>query len=163
MAFVETWMTFAGDIKGRARVDVPDWSRTNLVLDKHDVRISDGRPERESLCFDREGFRLLDHPSPIDADCDLKAEAAGYLKSVGTLPPASASRRGSSPSGSSFSRQRTGRLRSGSSSPGTGGTSGARASNSFNVWSDWPDDLRLKNSAAVSTAPTFCATADAIH
>ncbi len=85
MAFVETWMNFAGDIKGRARVDVPDWSRTNLVLDKHDVRIFDGRPERESLSFDREGFRLLDHPSPMDADCDLKAEAAGYLESVGTL------------------------------------------------------------------------------
>ena len=82
---VETWMNFAGDIKGRARVDVPDWSRTNLVLDKHDVRIFDGRPERETLSFDREGFRLLDHKSPIDAGSDMTVEAPGYLASVGAL------------------------------------------------------------------------------
>ncbi len=82
---IETWMNFAGDIKGRARVDVPDWSRTNLVLDKHDVRIFDGRPERETLSFDREGFRLLDHQSPIGADDDLVVEAGRYLESVAAL------------------------------------------------------------------------------
>ena len=42
-SFVDTWMNWAGDIQGRARVDVADWSRTNIVLDKHDVRIFDGR------------------------------------------------------------------------------------------------------------------------
>jgi hypothetical protein len=83
--FVETWMNFAGDIKGRARVDVPDWSRTNLVLDKHDVRIFDGRFGREALDFDREGFRLLDHASPITADSDLAVEGEGYLASVAAL------------------------------------------------------------------------------
>jgi len=82
---IETWMNFAGDIQGRARVDVPDWSRTNLVLDKHDLRIFDARPERETLSFDREGFRLLDHESPISADDDLAVEAARYLQSVAAL------------------------------------------------------------------------------
>ncbi|HEX3729090.1 MAG TPA: hypothetical protein VHV47_04760 [Opitutaceae bacterium] len=43
MAFIETWMNFAGEIKGRARVDVPDWSRTNLALGKHDVCVFHGR------------------------------------------------------------------------------------------------------------------------
>ena len=84
-ASTQTWMNFAGDIKGRARVDVPDWSRTNLVLDKHDVRIFDARAERETLSFDREGFRLLDHESPINADSDLAVEAEAYLASVGAL------------------------------------------------------------------------------
>jgi hypothetical protein len=84
---IETWMNFAGDIKGRARVDVPDWSRTNLVLDKHDVRIFDGRAVRDELDFDREGFRLLDHESVISADSDLTVEAVrdGYLASVAEL------------------------------------------------------------------------------
>ncbi len=84
-AFVETWMNFAGDIKGRARVDVPDWSRTNLVLDKHDVPIFDGRPERDRLSFDREGFRLLDHESLITSGSDMAVEAERYLASVGEL------------------------------------------------------------------------------
>ena len=84
-ASTQTWMNFAGDIKGRARVDVPDWSRTNLVLEKFDVPIFDGRAERDTLSFDREGFRLLDHESPINADSDLAVEAEAYLASVGAL------------------------------------------------------------------------------
>jgi hypothetical protein len=83
--FIETWMNFAGDIQGRARVDVPDWSRTNLVLDKHDVRIFDGRVGREALDFDREGFRLLDHKSVIKADTDLAAEGPAYQETVAAL------------------------------------------------------------------------------
>ncbi len=82
---VETWMNFAGDIKGRARVDVADWARTNLVLDKHDVRIFDGRYGRDELDFDREGFRLLDHESPFTAGSDLAVEGEGYLASVAAL------------------------------------------------------------------------------
>jgi hypothetical protein len=82
-SFVETWMNWAGDIKGRARVDVPDWSRTNLVLDKHEVRIYDGRGV--DLSLDREGFVLAPHKSVITADTDLKADAPAYLKSVADL------------------------------------------------------------------------------
>jgi hypothetical protein len=82
---IETWMNFAGDIRGRARVDVPDWSRTNLVLEKHDVRIADARPIRDLLSFDRQGFVLLDHEAGLDQDSDLAVEASAYLKSVAAL------------------------------------------------------------------------------
>ncbi len=78
-------MNFAGDIQGRPRVDVPDWSRTNLVLDKHDVRIADGRRVRDRLSLDREGFILADHPCGLTDASDLKAEADDYLASVGAM------------------------------------------------------------------------------
>jgi len=83
LPFVDTWMNYAGDIKGRARVDVPDWSKTNLVLDKRDVRIYDGRPIRNELSLDREGFILADHHSTIDYETpDLNTVAETYLKEV---------------------------------------------------------------------------------
>ncbi len=82
---IETWMNFAGDIQGRARVDVANWSRTNIVLDKHDVTISDARPLIGRLSLDREGFTLVRHDGGIDADTDMKAEADRYLASVGEM------------------------------------------------------------------------------
>jgi hypothetical protein len=82
---IETWMNFAGDIQGRARVDVPDWSRTNLVLEKHEVRIADARPIRERLSFDREGFVLLDHEAGLTEASDLAVEGSNYLRSLGEL------------------------------------------------------------------------------
>jgi hypothetical protein len=78
--YVDTWMNWAGEIQGRARVDVPDWSRTNLVLEKHDVRIHDGRGV--DLSLDREGFILARHPCPLAPDADLTSGAAAYLASV---------------------------------------------------------------------------------
>ena len=80
---VETWMNWAGKIEGRARVDVADWSRTNIVLDKHDVRIRDGRGV--DLSLDREGFVLADHPCALTPEADLAAEAPGYLASTAGL------------------------------------------------------------------------------
>ena len=84
LPFVETWQNFAGDIKGRARVDVGDWGRTNLVLDKRDTRIYDARPIRNELSLDREGFTLTDHKSSVDySNDDLKPIAETYLAEVG--------------------------------------------------------------------------------
>ena len=83
--FVDTWMNYAGDIKGRARVDIVDWSRTNLVLDKRDVRILNGRTVRDRLSLDREGFTLEPHAYPISPESDLTAIADDYLKSVGAM------------------------------------------------------------------------------
>ena len=80
---VDTWMNFAGDIKGRARVDIVDWSRSNLVLEKHDVRIRNGRLVRDQLSLDREGFVLLDHATDVSDATDLTTDAGPYLKSVG--------------------------------------------------------------------------------
>jgi len=84
LPYVDTWMNYAGDIKGRARVDVPDWSRTNLVLDKRGVRIFDGRPIRDELSLSREGFVLADHHSSVDYTApDMKTVAETYVKEVG--------------------------------------------------------------------------------
>jgi hypothetical protein len=83
--FVETWMNWAGDIKGRARVDVADWSRTNLVLDKHDARIHDARPIIDRLSLDREGFTLVAHDCGLDLDGELDSIAADYLGSVAAM------------------------------------------------------------------------------
>jgi len=85
LPYVDTWMNFAGDIKGRARVDVGDWSQTNLVLDKRDVRIFDARPIRDELSFNREGFRLVDHDPGVDLSGDLAPVAEAYLASVAGL------------------------------------------------------------------------------
>ena len=83
LPFIDTWMNFAGDIKGRARVDVPDWSKTNLVLDKHDTRIYDARPILSELSLDREGFTLWPHHSSVDyAAEDMKTIADTYLSEV---------------------------------------------------------------------------------
>jgi hypothetical protein len=75
-------MQWAGEIKGRARVDIADWSRSNITLEKHDVRICDARPIREHLSLDREGFTLAEDGNRLASDCDLEAEGAGYLSAV---------------------------------------------------------------------------------
>jgi len=82
---IRTWMNFAGDIQGRARVDVPDWSRTNLVLEKHDVTIEDARPIGDALSLDREGFMLARHENPLSPEADLATEGQRYLQSVADL------------------------------------------------------------------------------
>jgi len=86
LPFVDTWMNYAGDIKGRARVDVPDWSRTNLVLDKRDVRIYDARPIARTLSLDREGFILVAHKSAVSFESDdLSLIADAYPNEVAAL------------------------------------------------------------------------------
>jgi hypothetical protein len=86
LPYVDTWMNYAGDIKGRARVDVPDWSQTNLVLDKRDVRIHDARPIRDELSLSREGFILADHHSTVDYSVpDIKTVAQTYVNEVAEL------------------------------------------------------------------------------
>lgn len=83
LPYVDTWMNYAGDIKGRARVDIPDWSRTNLVLDKRDVRIYDARPIARDLSLEREGFILVAHESSVCFESDdLGSIAATYLTEV---------------------------------------------------------------------------------
>ena len=85
LPFIQTWMNWAGDIQGRARVDVPDWSRTNLVLDKHDAIIFDARPIVDQLSLDREGFTLASHACGLTEASDIGAIAEDYLQSVGAL------------------------------------------------------------------------------
>jgi hypothetical protein len=83
LPYVDTWMNYAGDIKGRARVDGADWSRTNLVLDKRDVRIYDARPIKDELSLDREGFILADSKTSVDyAEDDVSKFSATYLAEV---------------------------------------------------------------------------------
>jgi hypothetical protein len=78
---VDTWMNFAGAIEGRARVDVPDWSRTNIALDRRDIAIHDARPLVGRLSLDREGFVLLRDETPVPED-DRADGAKAYAASV---------------------------------------------------------------------------------
>ncbi|MFZ1990906.1 MAG: CmcJ/NvfI family oxidoreductase [Alphaproteobacteria bacterium] len=84
LPYVDTWMNYAGDIKGRARVDGQDWRRTNLVLDKRDVRICDARPIKDELSLDREGFILTTSKTSVDYSIDdMSKIAPAYLAEVG--------------------------------------------------------------------------------
>jgi hypothetical protein len=85
LPYLDTWMNFSGPVEGRARVDVADWTRTNMSLEPHDVRVYDARPAAGSLSLDREGFTLVRHEAGLTADCDIAVEAAGYLDAVGAF------------------------------------------------------------------------------
>lgn len=85
LPFVDSWMNFSGEIRGRARVDVPDWSRTNMVLERHELRLHDARPIVQELSLDREGFALARHPSAVTQASDMAAAGPGYLESVAAL------------------------------------------------------------------------------
>jgi hypothetical protein len=85
LPFVDTQMNFSGPIEGRARVDVPDWSRTNMALEPHELRIWDARSPAAggALSIDREGFTLVQHPTEVTAESDLSApEVGAYLADV---------------------------------------------------------------------------------
>jgi hypothetical protein len=76
LPFVETRMNFSGPVQGRARVDVPNWSNTNMALEPHDLRIHDARPVAGSLSLDREGFTLVRHECGVTETSDMTAEGA---------------------------------------------------------------------------------------
>lgn len=82
LPFIDTWMNFSGPIEGRARVDVADWSKTNMALERHDLRLFDARGVAAALSLDREGFTLRRHECGLTATSDLTAEGPGYLESV---------------------------------------------------------------------------------
>lgn len=82
LPFLDTWMNFSGPIEGRARVDVPNQSNTNMALEPHDLRLHDARPIIDSLSLDREGFTLVRQESGLTGESDLDVEARGYLSDV---------------------------------------------------------------------------------
>ncbi len=82
LPYLDTWMNFSGPIEGRARVDVADWSRTNMALEPHDLRIYDARPVAGRLSLDREGFTLVRHAAGLTADSDMAASGPEYLAGV---------------------------------------------------------------------------------
>jgi len=85
LPFVDTWMNFSGPIEGRARVDVPNWSNTNMALQKHDLRIHDARPIAGLLSLDREGFTLVRHECGLTGASDMEARAPDYQAAVAGL------------------------------------------------------------------------------
>ncbi len=83
--FVDTWMNFSGPIEGRARVDVPDWSRTNMALERHDLRLYDARRIVDGLSLDREGFTLVSHAGGLTPASDMAEAGPAYVASVASL------------------------------------------------------------------------------
>lgn len=82
LPFIDTRMNFSGPIEGRARVDVADWSRTNMALEPHDLRLFDARDIAAGLSLDREGFTLTRHECALTEAFDIAGEGPGYLDSV---------------------------------------------------------------------------------
>jgi len=82
LPFLDTRMSFSGPVEGRARVDVPNWSNSNMALERHDLRIHDARPIAGSLSLDREGFTLIRNETGVTAESDMAAEGLGYLAAV---------------------------------------------------------------------------------
>jgi hypothetical protein len=85
LPFLDAAMNWSGPIEGRARVDVPDWSRTNMALEPHALRLHDARPMAGRLSLDREGFSLVAHAGGLGPDSDVQAAGPAYLDSVGAL------------------------------------------------------------------------------
>jgi hypothetical protein len=74
LPFIDTSMSFSGPIEGRARVDVADWSRTNMALEPHGLRLFDARGIAAGLSLDREGFTLTRHECGLTAASGMAGE-----------------------------------------------------------------------------------------
>ena len=85
LPFFDTRMNFSGPVLGRARIDVPNWSDTNMALQPHDLRIHDARPIIDALSLDREGFALVRHECGITDAFDINADGPGYHAAVAGL------------------------------------------------------------------------------
>lgn len=83
LPFLDTEMSFSGPVEGRARYDLPNWSNSNMNLERHSLRIHDARPIAGSLSLDREGFTLIRNEPGVTAESDMAAEAGlDYLAAV---------------------------------------------------------------------------------
>src|SRR5215467_11794382 len=78
LPFFDTRMNFSGPVVGRARIDVPNWSNTNMALQPYDLRIHDARPIIDALSLDREGFTLVRHECGITDAFDINTDGPGY-------------------------------------------------------------------------------------
>ena len=85
LPFFDTRMNFSGPVLGRARIDVPNWSDTNMALQPYDLRIHDARPMMDALSLDREGFALVGHECGITDAFDINADGPGYHAAVARL------------------------------------------------------------------------------
>lgn len=85
LPFFDTQMNFSGPVRGRARIDVPNWSNTNMALQPYDLRIHDARPLSGTLSLDREGFTLLRHDHGMTDAFDVTADGPAYLAAVASL------------------------------------------------------------------------------
>ncbi len=62
-------INYVGAVEGRARFDVADMARTNLVLEPRTITLVNGRELSEPPSLEREGFQLVTHRS---AFCHLE-------------------------------------------------------------------------------------------
>ena len=85
LPFFDTRMNFSGPVRGRARIDVPNWSNTNMALQPYDLRIHDARIIADTLSLDREGFTLIRHDCGITDAFDVDADGPAYHSEVARL------------------------------------------------------------------------------
>lgn len=65
LPYVTASINYAGDIKGRARVDSLEPSRNNFAVTERQVRVHDASSMRDGFDLDREGFASVDHVSDV--------------------------------------------------------------------------------------------------
>lgn len=82
-------INYALDVDGRARFDVVDLDRTNVVFDPVHVGVQDARPLNDGLDLDVNGFRLFPHRSAVAATAskpqlerDYLAEMSDFLRAL---------------------------------------------------------------------------------
>ncbi len=82
---LEAEINYAGAIQGRARFDVADMSRTNLVLESRPMTVADARTQAEPPSLDREGFALVPHSSAVCHAEDMAEIDRVYHQEVAAL------------------------------------------------------------------------------
>jgi hypothetical protein len=65
---VAAQMQYAGDIAGRARFDIVDLARMNLVFEPHEITIRDVRSVASALTLETAGFEYVKHESEVSGN-----------------------------------------------------------------------------------------------
>ncbi len=82
-------INYVGEIEGRARFDVGDMARTNLVFEPREVELVNARALTEQPTLEREGFGLFKHSSAVchsrdfaEIDRVYHQEVAAFLQGL---------------------------------------------------------------------------------
>ena len=75
---VSATINYTRPIAARLRIDVRDFSRTNMQFEPHVVQIRDARGIQQRLSLDREGFALVPHESAVAVSRDLELLGRDY-------------------------------------------------------------------------------------
>lgn len=82
---IRTTINCGGPVEGRARFDVGDMARTNMVFIPSEVEVLDARAQAEPPGLDREGFTLVRHRSAVCRSREMDEIDRVYHQEVAEL------------------------------------------------------------------------------